>query len=88
MRALTPVEVEALLVRHEAAIRLRKQEALDAWEALEFVLLPSEDVLRVSMTVAEQTGAGTLAKQLAAKKIKRKPYGPRSWGQRQLVTPA
>lgn len=79
MRALTALEIEAMMVRHEAAIRLRKNGTLGPWEALSFVLMPTEDVLRASNTVAEESGPRVEAKQLAVKPIKRKPYGPRRW---------
>lgn len=49
-----PVRLEALFIRHNAAMKLRMKGDIDGYEALAFVLLPTPDVLEASLEEAER----------------------------------
>lgn len=83
---MTPIEAEALLVRHAAAIRgLDFVDEDGRWELLGMVVFPSEDVENASMTVAEESGPRELALLLARRTESRqrrqagKPAQHRVW---------
>lgn len=65
MSKLTPIEMEALLVRHSAAItELDSLDTQQRAELLYLVVCPTPEVLEASLTAAKQKGISTLALQV------------------------
>jgi hypothetical protein len=79
------LHIQAMFVRHEAAIRLRKENELDPWEALRMVVMPTEETLRASLSVAETTGPSGTALHLARRGTtrRRRPQLPKRMRDRQ-----
>lgn len=79
---LTEIDMEALLIRHEAVMKNRRDLDLTAEEALAYVICPTPKVLEASLEVALQNGARSAARELLkrAKPPKKRPARPGEWG--------
>lgn len=61
---MDPILVEAMLVRHHGAMKIAKT-VTDPWELLAMVVAPDENVLRASLSVAQETGPSSRAIELS-----------------------
>jgi len=77
---MSPLEAEALLIRHKAAMtQVNHLELDDRMSLLLMIVSPSEDVLAASLQVAQERGASKLAREIAETpaKPRKRPSGPR-----------